>query len=186
MNVIYPSGLDGEVTRREAEIIAHFAWQQRGKYGIALEIGTFQGSTTENIAANFDGMVLTVDLPLNTVSKLESSPDNDKYHNAPKKFSNPRIEQILCDSADLKIVDPIAFAFIDGCHTEAYCINDFEKIEPHMIDGGIVLFHDYGKDCWPGVTAGIAKLMQKYAQHFWSHLTGTSIVCCTVSQETIQ
>ena len=183
MKVIAPHGIDGEVSEKEAEIIARLAWQSRGKMGIAVEIGTFQGATTENIAENFDGRVLTVDMPPDDKPKLEFPIDNAKYFNAPKRFAkNPRIEQIFCDSLDLKIDDRVAFAFIDGCHSEEYVISDFGKIEPHAVHGGLVLFHDYRTEYWAGVVAAINKLAAKYPQHLWTYFIGTSLVCCTINR----
>lgn len=37
---------------------------------------------------------------------------------------------------------PIHFAFIDGCHELECCKQDFEMLEPHIVNGGIVAMHD--------------------------------------------
>ena len=179
MKVFYPPFTDGEVSQREAEIIAFYAYRQRKEHGIAIEIGTFKGATTENIAANFLGRVVTVDLPPGLAPKLESNADNAKYFYAPKvHIHSGRVQQIWCDSADLKIMEPVAFAFIDGCHTYEYCKSDFEKVAPHMIPGGVILLHDYRGGCFPGVDRAIAELTDKHQECFWSHFLGTSLVLC--------
>ena len=179
MKVVYPTFTDGEVSRREAEIIAFHAHRLRNAPGIALEIGTFKGATTENIAANFLGRVVTVDLPPGATPKLQSDADNAKYFYAPKvHIHSGRVQQIWCDSAELRVTEPVAFAFIDGCHTYEYCRNDFAKIIPHLIPGGVILFHDYRSGYFPGVDQAIDELTRTRFDLIWAHFCGTSLVLC--------
>jgi len=42
--------------------------------------------------------------------------------------------------------DPIQFAMIDGCHGKPCVILDFLALEVWMVNGGILMFHDYGVD----------------------------------------
>ena len=182
VNVIYPQGVNGEVGSHESRIIAILAALQRGRGGYALEIGTFKGSTTSNIAANYGGKVVTVDLPPGDTAELAADKVDIQYYGAEKHFLPPydqQIQQVLMDSAKLNLSPGIAFAFIDGCHTEEYVYNDFSKIEPCMIDGGTVLFHDYGS--WAGVTNCINnQLTKRWDKHIWVHHFGTALVQCTI------
>jgi predicted O-methyltransferase YrrM len=187
LNVILPEGINGEVSQHEAIIIAKLAAMQRlsnGKYGgYALEIGTFRGSTTNNIAANFEGKVVTVDLPKHTKSKLDAGPCDIQYYGAEKVFLPDyvgQIQQIWMDSADIELKPGISFAFIDGCHTGQYVVNDFKKVEPNMIDGGYVLFHDYG-GVWTEVANAInGTLVLEYPRHILTHVLGTTLLWCTI------
>ena len=39
---------------------------------------------------------------------------------------------------------PLNFVLIDGCHERECCKKDFLLVEPHVVDGGVVAFHDSG------------------------------------------
>ncbi len=124
-----------------------------------LEIGTFNGNTTLNLAANSseNTTITTVDLPENWIGKYEIEiPDIYKnvternsigahYKKFPE-FSN-KITQIFCDSARLewdKMQTPFDFIFIDGNHHYNYVLNDTKNALLHLSKGGIIIWHDYG------------------------------------------
>jgi predicted O-methyltransferase YrrM len=182
VHVINPNGVNGEVSCKEARIIAITAARQSGKAGYALEIGTFRGSTTNNIAANFAGKVITVDLPKDEKAQLSADKCDIQYYGAEKFFMpeyEARIKQVFQDSATLNLQPGIDFAFIDGCHSEDYVYNDFTKIEPCMNNGGVVLFHDYG--FWTGVTNCInQRLVPQFEKHLWMHHVGTALMQCII------
>lgn len=188
MNVYYPKELDGEVARGEAELIARICRRAAGLGPhAALEIGTLWGSTTNNIASNFEGRILTVDLPKGNRPMLPHDPKEDKYFDQGKHFLpefEGRIDQCWVDSAQLELPQTItlSFAFIDGSHSEVYVMNDFAKVEPSMVNGGYVLFHDYASQCWPGVSTGIHKLIGIYPQHVFTHIITSTIVCCLINK----
>ena len=123
-----------------------------------IEIGTFDGNTTLNIAANLpdDGGVVTIDLPIDNEVQYALSIDAEKERNVTDRarvgaqFQNHlqsrKIKQVLGDSATLDFATlggPFDFAFIDGCHAYAYVKSDTEKILRVMRPGGIVVWHDY-------------------------------------------
>jgi predicted O-methyltransferase YrrM len=124
----------------------------------ALEIGTFDGNTTLNIAANLpsDGEVVTIDLPLEASTDLALAVDSEMERNLTdrnrvgEQFRDDplrqRIRQVFGDSAVLEfstLGGPFDFAFIDGCHAYAYVKSDTEKVMRVMRPGGIVVWHDY-------------------------------------------
>jgi tetratricopeptide (TPR) repeat protein/predicted O-methyltransferase YrrM len=47
--------------------------------------------------------------------------------------------------------DPIRLLFIDGNHEYEYVRKDFVLWNPYLIDGGVIVFHDYFSVRWPGV-----------------------------------
>lgn len=49
------------------------------------------------------------------------------------------------------IPSPLGLAFIDGDHSYEMCRNDFEKVEPWVVPGGVVAFHDAVSGRFPGV-----------------------------------
>lgn len=125
-----------------------------------IEIGTFNGNTTLNLALNLpdDGKVVTIDLPTegDTSYALDISTTDHRNvtdrsgvgrqfrgHEAAKK-----IEQVLGDSAtlDFSALDgPFDFAFIDGCHDYNYVKSDTDNVLRVMRKGGLVMWHDYAE-----------------------------------------
>jgi hypothetical protein len=123
-----------------------------------LEIGTYDGNTALNLAANLsgDGQVTTVDLP----------PDwNGRFlYDVPDGFWNVtdrsrigiqyrhtqyegRIRQVLGDSAGIDwraLNPPFDLVFIDGCHYREYVKKDTENGLKHLRTGGVIVWHDYG------------------------------------------
>lgn len=123
-----------------------------------LEIGTFDGNTTLNMAANLpeDGQVVTIDLPVegDTDYALELKDSGlrnvtDRQRVGEQFLEDPlkaRIQQVYGDSAKVDfdaLGGPFDFAFIDGCHDYEYVKSDTENVLGVMRKGGIVMWHDY-------------------------------------------
>lgn len=115
----------------------------------ALEIGTDEGNTTLNLAANVEpgGTVVTVDVPddwpghknLNPKRKLGS-----QFEGTPQAGV---IEQILGDSAELdwgELGGPFDLILIDGSHDYECVQQDTDNALAHLAAGGVVIWHDYG------------------------------------------
>ena len=124
-----------------------------------LEIGTYDGNTTLNLALNVapEGEVVTVDLPLEEGAELAIAVE-DRMRNVTdrrgvgRQFqghpASARIRQVLGDSAKLdwsSLGGPFDLAFIDGCHAYEYVKNDTEGVLSVMRPGGLVLWHDYAE-----------------------------------------
>lgn len=178
--VIYPKGIDGEVSRREAEVLARFAKSVNGGSSI-LEIGTFEGTTTRNLALNTAATVYTVDLPPN--QKPEGMNHRDAFYTGRNaRIDVPNVRQIWCDSKDLELPKGVVLgmAFIDGSHTYEYVMNDFNKVLPICKPGSRIVFHDYC-DGWPEVKKAINHLQAQYPKFAWEHITGTNLMSCLVN-----
>lgn len=125
-----------------------------------VEIGTYDGNTTLNMALNLraDGHVVTIDLPVDKSADLALVVDSDQERNVTDRTrvgeqfrNNPvarsRIHQVFGDSAVLDfstLGGPFDFAFIDGCHAYNYVKSDTEKVMSVMQPGGVIVWHDYG------------------------------------------
>lgn len=123
-----------------------------------LEIGTFDGNTALNLAANSapDAAVTTVDLPPDWDGQLELDiPSTAKNVTDRKKLGaqyksseySHKVTQVLCDSAKIdwdKMPTPFDLVFIDGCHFYDYVRRDTDNAIRYLKPGGVVAWHDYG------------------------------------------
>jgi predicted O-methyltransferase YrrM len=124
-----------------------------------LEIGTYDGNTALNLAANLSGggCVTTIDLPADWdgrfVYEVPPSLQNVTDRKAigiqyRQTAYEPRIRQVLGDSAgiDWKILNPpFDLIFIDGCHYYEYVKKDTENALRNLRRGGVIVWHDYGE-----------------------------------------
>ncbi len=135
-----------------------------------LEIGTYMGHTTRQMAENLGTAIIhTVDLPQNF------SVERDPEQNFPKEdvdliarrvvgrdFNGhpcaSRIKQHFADTArwDFHEAGQPTFFFIDGTHTYEYCKNDSEKCFELCGGRGVFLWHDCN-DTHPGVVRFISE-----------------------------
>jgi predicted O-methyltransferase YrrM len=124
----------------------------------ALEIGTFDGNTSLNLAVNLpdDGSVITIDLPVSEVPEYAIGIAEPSLRNVTERsivgaqFRNhpagKKIHQIFCDTGTLdfrSLGGSFDLAFIDGCHAYEYVVSDTRKVLEVMAPGGIVIWHDY-------------------------------------------
>ena len=123
-----------------------------------FEIGTFDGRTALNMAANTpdDAMIYTLDLPCEQVDQTKFSLDPYERFAVMKETSGIRyrgtiwerkIQQLYGDSATFDYAPykgEIDFVFIDGSHTYEYVVSDSRNALTLLRDGkGTILWHDY-------------------------------------------
>lgn len=142
------------------------------------EIGTYDGNTALNLAANLpeDGCVTTIDLPQNWDRKFVYNVPNN-YRNVTDRTCigaqfrgtvyEHRIRQVLGDSAKIdwkKIGPPFDLIFIDGCHFRDYVRTDTENALRNIRPGGVIVWHDYGyiKD--------VSRVVDETARQFTVHV----------------
>jgi predicted O-methyltransferase YrrM len=123
-----------------------------------VEIGTYDGNTTLNLAANLPegGSVTTIDLPPNWDRKfLYDVPGNHwnvtDRHRIGIQYQGTqyegRIRQVLGDSAAVdwkELRPPFDMIFVDGCHFRDYVKADTENAIRNIRPGGVIVWHDYG------------------------------------------
>ena len=177
---------DGNITPLELVVISLLISTLKPKK--ILEIGTFNGRTTINMALNQpkDGEVITIDLTTNE-TKLPLEPDEAKYildwTTRKRKIttikSHPQIKQIYGDSADYDFtdyIDRIDFMFVDGSHSYEYTMSDSKLAYNLVRQGGYILWHDYGSPYWPDVTEALNELyLGNRDFKSLQHIVGTSL-----------
>ncbi len=124
---------------------------------VILEIGTFDGFTALNLAANVetDAEVRTLDLPQNLDSaEIKAKGISNAWINdrrGEKFLSEPeaiRIRQLWGDSlkADWNTFGPpFDLILIDGAHEYPYVRSDSLNALQSIRPGGTILWHDYGQ-----------------------------------------
>jgi len=153
---------------------------------VVLEIGTFMGHTTRQMAENLETATIhTVDLPdeysQEQGPKTELRGDDEvliarrrvgrEYIDTP---SANRIRQHRADTAkwDFRDAEGATFFFIDGAHTYEYCKNDSEKCFNLCKGSGVFLWHDSDMT-HPGVLKFLAEWRAKGRDI--RRISGTSI-----------
>jgi predicted O-methyltransferase YrrM len=160
--------VDGNVTVLELVVIASIT-AQLAPHAV-FEIGTFDGRTTVNLAANAapDAIVSTLDLPpVSETTALDVHVEDRKYLPSARSGSRiaaselvSQIRRVFGDSATFDFTpyhDAIDLCFVDGAHTYDYVINDSARALEIVRPNGVVLWHDYGM--WPGVTEALNELV---------------------------
>lgn len=135
-----------------------------------LEIGTFMGHTTRQMAETLPAAIIhTVDLPEKFIAQGQPEQDlpKDDFHlincrSVGREFKGhpaaSRIRQHFGDTAqwDFREAGQPAVFFIDGSHTYEYCKNDSEKCLELGGGRGVFLWHDCD-DYHPGIVTFLAE-----------------------------
>jgi predicted O-methyltransferase YrrM len=167
----------GDVSVAELAILATAAAATAAGEEI-VEIGTFDGRTTLNLALNAPAQyrVFTLDLPPDTAPKfaleaaervLVEKPASGRHFVEARRAgvtAAARIHQLLGDSARFDWSAHLAKAglvFVDGSHAYDYVIADSETALRLVAPQGTVIWHDYG--VWEGVTRALEEIEARLA-----------------------
>jgi predicted O-methyltransferase YrrM len=179
---------DGNITNDELIIINSLIKQHSPKR--IFEIGTFDGRTTLNMAANSpkEVEIITLDLPKELLhyADLELAPGENRFIDKcmsgsrfQGKKEGKKITKEYGDSANFdftRYYNTMDFIFIDGSHAYEYVLNDSLKAYQILNDHGVILWHDY--TVWEGVTRALNELFLRNSLFKnLRHIKGTSIVC---------
>lgn len=151
-----------------------------------LELGTFNGNTTLQIAANLErgARIATLDLPVGaTPAEANDEHDARLIHDSAreqpryrKSNYSERVQQLYGNSleTDFSVLTPVPpdFIFIDAGHSDECVRNDTEKSMAVLAPGGCIAWHDYSQD-WPDVFNFLNDLA---ARRTLRHIRGTSLV----------
>lgn len=180
---------DGNVNLAELAILAQAAAAMPAG-AIVVEIGTFDGRTTLNLAVNAAAQagVVTLDLPPEERALFALAPGERQYVDKPQpgarfRACGPpwqgaarRITQLLGDSATFDWTPyegRAGLVFVDGSHAYDYVRKDSQTALRLVAKGGTVLWHDYGR--WEGVSRALDELEAERRLGL-RHIAGTSLV----------
>ncbi|MHC4668647.1 MAG: class I SAM-dependent methyltransferase [Planctomycetota bacterium] len=178
-------GRDGNVSL--TELLAISAIVRHRQPRLLLEIGTFDGNTTLQMAHNSpeDARIYTLDLPPGGAATRVLDPKDRAYiadgaRQQRRYETSPlgrKVVQCLGDSAAFDFGSILArgaleLAFVDGSHSYDYVQNDTEKVLALLAPDGVVLWHDY-VPAWPGVIRYLDELSARLPL---VRIEGTSLV----------
>jgi hypothetical protein len=186
---------DGNVNLAELAILAQAAAATRDATTI-VEIGTFDGRTTMNLAVNASAHVpvITLDLPSDHIALHQLAPGERQYVDKPAPGERirasawpwsadaRRITQLQGDSATFDWSahhGKAGLVFVDGSHAYEYVRKDSETALRLVAAGGMVVWHDYG--AWEGVTRALEEL-EASRKLGLRHVGGTSLVFWRASE----
>ena len=190
VSVMEQDAADGNVTGYELLVISQLIADRKPK--TCFEIGTFDGRTTLNMAANAgpDCHVYTLDLPPEGLNKTGLKIANGDENFIKKDASGTRftkspwaknITQLYGDSATFEFKPyegKMDVVFVDGAHSYDYVKNDtaiaLRLLKP---EGGMIMWHDYSSTYWKDLTRAINELHSTQT-HFKTmrHVKGTVLV----------
>jgi predicted O-methyltransferase YrrM len=148
---------DGNISGYELECICKIV--KKFNPAAIFEIGTFNGRTSLNMAANTseETKIYTLDLPPDEISKTRLRIKSGEKKFIDKEISGIRfsgtryekkITQIYADSAKYdysRFINAMDLVFIDGSHSYEYVVNDTNIALQLLRNGkGIIIWHDYG------------------------------------------
>jgi len=113
--------------------------------GIGVEIGVYRGGSMVawGLAREGRGEIIGVD----DWSYTEPSSLREK---ALHTLETAHVDALLLDmtsrEAAYRVAPPLAFVFIDANHTLEAVREDIEMWTPKIMRGGVVAFHDYGRN----------------------------------------
>lgn len=156
-----------------------------------FEIGTFDGRTTLNMAANSseEAVVYTLDLPKEELhsAQLPLAPGDEWCISKEMSGSRylgtdcaKRIIQLYGDSATFDFSPyhgKMDLVFIDGSHSYQYVLNDSRQALKMLRNGkAMILWHDYND--FEGVTTALNELYAKDADfRGLKYISGTHLAC---------
>jgi hypothetical protein len=165
---------DGNVTAFELLAISSIVSAELPK--VLLEIGTFDGNTTLQMAANSpDGSIIhTIDLPASTLDTKEPLLLSDVAYIVDESKKNrkflgtkvaSKVTQHYGDSTSYDFQrflnhGKVDFAFIDGGHSYECVKSDTENVLKILSPNGVIVWHDYNPH-WLGVYRYLNELSNK-------------------------
>lgn len=183
-----PTNTDGSMTLIESASLCQITAASDPHK--VVEIGSFQGLTTYNLAINAPRAVIhTVDLPPSTLASTTVFANNDSsiierrsgYAYLGTDVEN-QIKQHYGDTATFDFAGEIGgsvdLCLIDAAHSYEYVRNDTIRTLPLMKSESIMLWHDYGrndfltapKDAW-----GVSRFLHEIRSAGVAILQGTSL-----------
>jgi hypothetical protein len=188
LQIYRPAKQDGSMTITEIASLCQLIAARKPKK--ILELGTFEGLTTLNMAMNApEAEIHTLDLP-EQFNPADTTHDNNDakiisrrgFYYYKDRDEARRIHQHYGDSAafdfNRHVGTGVEFCLIDAAHSYEYVKNDTLKVLPLMAYGSLLLFHDYGRNDFlahPSDAWGVSRFLHEIAPAGVRILQGTAL-----------
>lgn len=139
--------MSGWLSGKEADILFRLAKGTTGK-GAIIEIGSWKGKSTTCLSLGSREAAGTHITAIDPHTGSSEHGDVDTYaeflENIKKNGVDDMVDPIRDYSHNVgKDWDkPVELLWIDGAHEYEYVLQDLEVWEPHLIEGGVIAFHD--------------------------------------------
>jgi predicted O-methyltransferase YrrM len=191
LKILEPASTNGNATIQELLSLNFIVAACSPK--VVFEIGTFDGRTTLNLAANSpaDARLFTLDLPAADLKNTKFAIEEydrlyvEKPQSGARFQGRPeagKITQLFGDSATFDFspyFNSVDFVFVDGSHAYEYARNDSHvALKLLRNKKGMIVWHDYGHVCWPGVVRALDEFAANDpAFKNIRHITDTTLAC---------
>src|SRR3989338_2191527 len=145
------SKVDGFLSDNEGKLLYNLAKKCSGK-GVIVEIGSWKGKSTIWLAKGSEqghnAKIFAIDPHTGSSEHRKEFSKVWTFKEFKKNIRNAKVEDlvvpILKTSRDAARLwkKPVEILWIDGAHEYEAVLQDYELWEPHLIDGGIIAFHD--------------------------------------------
>lgn len=149
--------IEGWLSDREAAFLYNTARQCTGQNGVVVEIGSFKGKSTVAIGLglqNNNPRIVAIDPH---ISNLEHRDQRSSLFEFQRNIARAGLADVvtLVVAKSQDVADgwfhPIELLWVDGDHSYEGAMADFELYAPHVVEGGIIAFHDATQDAVPRV-----------------------------------
>lgn len=158
--------VDGWLTRREGEFLYQTAKKCAGR-GVTIEIGSWKGKSTILLASGLKngpgGKVYAIDPHTgapehHAMFKTKNIWTFDEFKKNIREAGVESFVEPIVDRSENVAKDwskPVEFLWIDGAHAYESAKLDFDSWFPHLIEGGLIAYHDTYDDVERVVTKNI-------------------------------
>lgn len=149
--------IEGWLSDREAAFLYNTARQCTGQNGVVVEIGSFKGKSTIAIGLglqNNNPRIVAIDPHISNLEHRDRRSSLFEFQrNIARAGLADIVTPIVAKSQDAAHgwFHPIELLWIDGDHSYEGAMADFELYAPHVVEGGIIAFHDATQDEVPKV-----------------------------------
>jgi predicted O-methyltransferase YrrM len=160
--------VEGWLTAPEATLLARsVAATPIATNAWIVEIGSYHGRSTLVIALAIAASVRPLRLmAIDPHAGYAFSDGRDTYESLLSTLRAHQVEGIVdvvrARSLDVALRRPVGMVFIDGLHDYASVSADYAHVAPHVIEGGLIVFHDYRLE-FPGVVDVVNELLTEDA-----------------------